>query len=120
MPVSTEEPKTYDGKELFDTSQENNGREGLPDYKTAVLQAIGEKKNYPSGARSRNQTGNVKLFLQISADGGINRAEVLETSGYSLLDQAALKTVYKAAPFSPLPEGMENLNITFVMEYQLK
>ncbi|WP_372830838.1 energy transducer TonB [Pontibacterium sp.] len=48
---------------------------------------------YPKLARRRGQEGTVWLNVQVDTAGEVSDIEVLESSGFSQLDQAALKTV---------------------------
>ncbi len=59
--------------------------------------------NYPHAAVKNKITGNVTLEVQINADGSVFNIIVLKSSGHKILDSAATKIVYLAAPFSPLP-----------------
>jgi protein TonB len=55
---------------------------------------------YPAQARARNEEGNVVIAVQVNAEGFPEQVEVSETSGYALLDQAALAAV-RTWRFSP-------------------
>ncbi|MCR5415044.1 MAG: energy transducer TonB [Kiritimatiellae bacterium] len=59
---------------------------------------------YPRIARLRNQEGTVLLNVDIDEKGLVQRAEIAESSGYILLDEAALDAVRKAV-FSPAVAG---------------
>ena len=48
---------------------------------------------YPKLARRRGQEGTVWLNVQVDTAGGVSDIQVLESSGFSQLDRAALKTV---------------------------
>ena len=89
------------------------------DYKRLVLEAIGRSKIYPSGARSRNQEGSVRVKLVINRKGKLEECLILESSGFALLDKGALKSVQRAAPFPDLPAGEEEMIIRFYMDFEL-
>lgn len=59
--------------------------------------------NYPEAARDRGLHGNLILNVSVRADGSIERARIVRSSGHHLLDEAALRIVELAAPFSPFP-----------------
>lgn len=59
--------------------------------------------NYPAEARQRQLEGDVRLLVALRADGSIQRIELLGSSGYRELDQAAIRSVRLAAPFQPFP-----------------
>lgn len=55
---------------------------------------------YPALARRMGQQGTVKLRLTIDRDGSVDRAEVAASSGFPMLDQAALRAA-RAWRFEP-------------------
>ena len=57
---------------------------------------IARELNYPPVARNRGWQGVVKLELQIESDGHISDLHIKETSGYSLLDKAAMRSLQLA------------------------
>jgi protein TonB len=60
---------------------------------------------YPDVAQ-RYGDGDVRLRVVIAADGALNSAEILSSSGIQALDTAAMTTVERSAPFSPFPEEL--------------
>jgi len=48
---------------------------------------------YPEAARLRGQQGSVGVRLRIDADGTVLRVEVIESSGFPLLDQAVVEAL---------------------------
>jgi periplasmic protein TonB len=48
---------------------------------------------YPPASRRMGEQGVVKLMLSIAPNGRVTRAQVLQSSGYSRLDQAAIDAV---------------------------
>ena len=59
--------------------------------------------NYPQAAKDQHLYGNLILDVAIQADGSVEQIRVVQSSGYPLLDQAAIRIVQLAAPFSPFP-----------------
>ncbi|MEH6627575.1 MAG: energy transducer TonB [Motiliproteus sp.] len=59
--------------------------------------------NYPEEAHRRGLYGYLRLLVVIEPDGAINRIEVLRSSGYSVLDDAAKRIVLLSAPFAAFP-----------------
>lgn len=59
--------------------------------------------NYPAEARRKKIYGSLRLMVAVRADGSVQEVRVLKTSGYRILDQAAIDIVRLAAPFSPFP-----------------
>ena len=68
----------------------------------AKVERVGNM-NYPEQARKRNLEGSLVLGVDVLADGSIERVQVLRSSGYDLLDEAAVRIVRLAAPYAELP-----------------
>ena len=66
------------------------------------LEAVGNKY-YPEASIRYGIYGNVKLMVIIRYDGTLEDVRVLSSSGYAVLDEAAIKVVRMAAPYSPFP-----------------
>ena len=58
-------------------------------------------RNYPEQALSAGVFGSLRLQLTILPDGRIESAEILQSSGELVLDQAAVEIARKAGPFDP-------------------
>lgn len=67
--------------------------------------------NYPEAAKGRLY-GSLVLYVEIRADGGIERVEVARSSGHKVLDDAAMRIVKLAAPYGAFPPEMKkNMDI---------
>jgi periplasmic protein TonB len=62
--------------------------------------------NYPEEARKRGLSGSLILDVALNADGSVNDIVIRQSSGQSLLDDAAIRIVRLAAPFAPLPPNI--------------
>lgn len=60
--------------------------------------------NYPDEARRMKLFGNLILRVSLRANGTIYEIRVLRSSGHKILDDAAIRIVRLAAPYSPFPE----------------
>lgn len=69
------------------------------------IEAIGNL-NYPDSARRQKLYGSLRLLVSILPNGTIQKTEILESSGHSVLDQAALDIVALASPYEPFPEQL--------------
>jgi periplasmic protein TonB len=56
---------------------------------------------YPAIARRREQQGAVTLRVLVGIDGMVQRAEIAESSGFDVLDDAAIETVRRRWRFTP-------------------
>jgi protein TonB len=59
---------------------------------------------YPREAGERGQQGVTVLKVVIREDGTLHAAQLVESSGYPLLDGEALRAVKRIAPYPPLPK----------------
>jgi protein TonB len=59
--------------------------------------------NYPEAAKERRLYGNLILHVAVRADGSLEDVRVLRSSGFDVLDEAAVRIVELAAPFAPFP-----------------
>jgi protein TonB len=66
------------------------------------LEAVGNQY-YPEASVRYGIYGNVRLLVVIRQDGSLEDVRVLSSSGYAVLDEAAIKIVRMAAPFAPFP-----------------
>ena len=78
--------------------------------------------NYPQQARDQHLHGDVILTVGLNRDGGIHDIDVTKSSGYDVIDKAAIAIVKLSAPFPPLPpdskEKVDILYITRTWEFQ--
>ncbi len=67
--------------------------------------------NYPSEARQSNLYGNARILVSLRKDGTVKELAILESSGSTVLDDAAIRIVRMAAPFAPFPDSLrENVD----------
>jgi protein TonB len=59
-----------------------------------VRQKLSEYVFYPEQARRLGLEGTVTLFVELSGDGRVEDVRVVESSGYPILDHAAVKGFY--------------------------
>ncbi|MFZ9128128.1 MAG: energy transducer TonB [Pseudomonadales bacterium] len=69
------------------------------------VEAIGNL-NYPAEAKAQEIYGRLRLLVAILPDGRLKEARILSSSGYPILDQAALNIIDLAAPFAPFPTAL--------------
>ena len=72
--------------------------------------------NFPEEAIRRNLSGKLILNVTLDHAGRVVDSQIDVSSGFNILDKAALKIVNLASPYSPLPEQIrkkwDQLNIT--------
>jgi len=69
------------------------------------IEAVGNI-NYPNEARIQRLYGNLRMLVALFPNGEVSEIQILQSSGHSVLDQAAVQIVNMAAPFDPFPEAM--------------
>ncbi|MEE3169699.1 MAG: energy transducer TonB [Pseudomonadota bacterium] len=62
--------------------------------------------NYPTEARRAGIYGTLRMLVSLKKDGTIKEVAILQSSGSTVLDDAAIRIVRMAAPFAPFPEEM--------------
>jgi protein TonB len=72
-----------------------------------IKKDIQNKMIYPLIARKKGWQGTVIVSFVVSKDGMVQEVHIKESSGFSLLDQSAVNTIKKAAPFPPPPARAE-------------
>ena len=89
----------------------------------AKVERVGNM-NYPEQARRRNLEGSLVLSVDVLPDGSIEHVRVLRSSGYDLLDEAAVRIVRLAAPYAKLPAEVRKetdiLTITRTWEFSAR
>lgn len=93
------------------SGQGGNANEILAKIRNKIARA----KRYPRQARSEGLEGVCGLSFAIKPDGSLDFVELSKSSGYSVLDEEALATVRRAAPF-PYYDGP----IRFSLRFSLK
>ena len=80
--------------------------------------------NYPEQARRRNLEGSLVLSVDVLPDGSIEHVRIMRSSGYDLLDEAAVRIVRLAAPYAELPpeirEETDVLTITRTWQFSAR
>ena len=75
--------------------------------------------NYPDEARRQQLHGQLVLTVSVNRDGSVRSADIIQSSGHKLLDDAALRIVKLAAPFPPIPPGekVDELYVTRTWQF---
>jgi periplasmic protein TonB len=70
--------------------------------------------NYPEDARRDRVAGSLVLTVAVRRDGTVERIDLIQPSGHTLLDEAAQRIVRLAEPFAPLPRNNDNVDILHI------
>lgn len=96
--------------------------QALPPKATAPAPLAGAntpKPPYPDLARKRNQEGTVRVRCNVDPSGAVTGVSLAQSSGFKLLDEAALKTVSRWK-FKPATNGGANVAGTVVVPVVFK
>ena len=66
-------------------------------------------QHYPEQARLQNITGDVRLMVIINEDGTVKAIRLLESSGSTILDEAAKQSVRQSAPYGRFDAEMKDI-----------
>ena len=89
--------------------------DAVPSWKSQLVARLERYKRYPSQAQSRGEQGVAQLAFSIDRSGGVHHARILRSSGSSLLDEATLDLVDRAAPLPPPPPEISGAQIAIVV-----
>jgi len=73
----------------------------------AKVERIGNL-NYPDSARQQRLSGSLILDVGVKPDGSIDEIIIRKSSGHQILDDAAIRIVELAAPYSAFPDNIKN------------
>jgi len=90
-------------------------------FQDLVRRRIEDAKRYPHWARRQGFEGIAKVQFAIPINGQANSIKIVASSGYDILDQAAIQTVKKANPFpSPRMIKRNMVEVEVPIVFQLK
>ncbi|MEM1243790.1 MAG: energy transducer TonB [Pseudomonadota bacterium] len=82
--------------------------------------AITRQQKYPQAAINLQQQGNVTVAFTLQPNGKINNLRVIKSSGYGLLDAAALASVRAIVPFKLAQQYLRTAdNFQITLRYDL-
>ncbi|ABC33592.1 Periplasmic protein TonB, links inner and outer membranes [Hahella chejuensis KCTC 2396] len=76
-------------------------------YINALQLALEKNKRYPLSAKRRRQEGTSTVEFTIMKSGDIAEVRLLDSSGISRLDEAAVKALVTLAQFHPIPDELD-------------
>jgi protein TonB len=89
--------------------------DALPNWKSQLVARLERYKQYPSQAQSRGEQGVAQLAFSVDRSGGVHHARIVRSSGSSLLDEATLALVERAAPLPLPPPEISGAQIAIVV-----
>lgn len=87
------------------------------DYFARIKHQIELVWAYPPEAASRGISGEMTLRFRISKDGNLLGVRLIDSSGFEVLDFAALRAVKGAAPYYPFPDSIKREKIVILAKF---
>lgn len=84
---------------------------------SVILKRIDSALEYPLTLRRRGIHGRVEIKATLASNGDLESSAITKSSGFSELDDLALKAVTHAAPFPT--KGMGRLTLSLPIEFKL-
>ncbi len=70
--------------------------------------------NYPDEARARKWSGALVLTVAVRRDGSVERVDIIQPSGNTVLDEAAIRIVKLSEPFAPIPRNADQIDVLHI------
>ncbi len=99
------------------TRNEGASNAAVSNYPGKVAARLRKALRYPREAQRERLRGEVHVSFTISSSGGVGGIRVVRSSGHPVLDQAAIATVQRAAPFPPTPDGRASWPFTVPLAF---
>lgn len=89
-------------------------------FQRELLSHIARYRRYPDAARHDRAEGIVRLLFSMRRDGTVTNVQVASSSGFPLLDLAAIETIQKAQPMPRIPAELpDQLNVLVPVAFDL-
>lgn len=93
----------------------NNGDDcTMLQYTDMIRQKIQSAIIYPLEARKGGIEGRPIVRFTITSNGELVRVELIQTSGFSILDEEAVAAIKRASPFPEIPKSLQKETLTCV------
>jgi protein TonB len=86
-----------------------------PSWQSLLFKQLQRFKNYPSGARARNEQGVVMLSFTVGRDGHVLARQIVTSSGHPDLDAEVLTMIERAQPLPAFPASMAQAQQDFTV-----
>jgi TonB family protein len=87
-------------------------------YFKTIKKQISRVRSYPEAAREYFLRGSSSVQFTLLKNGEVQDVKIVKSSGHNILDQNAIETIKKAAPFNPFPKRIEMSKISVVTELE--
>lgn len=87
----------------------------LGNYGSLLAREFAKHKQYPRIAQMRGWQGEVRVKLEVDANGTVTSSTISQSSGHEALDNQALEMVKKASPLPMPPESLRHRPFTITV-----
>ena len=127
-PLGEQQPASPKGHTVARAGSKSHGQQQLSSsakyrkVRAALQEALLPRFDYPSVARRRGWQGRVRIGLHVEADGDLTDIHLLESSGYPLLDRAAVKNVTELRTVPAVTQwlGGNDMDVILPVRYELQ
>ena len=85
-----------------------------------IYKELKQHFNYPALAQKRNWQGKVELSLRVTSSGKIENIQINNSSGYNILDQAAISSLLKVGNLPKISSWLPyDINLKLPVIYRL-
>ncbi len=87
-----------------------------------IKRKIQENKKYPYQAKKERIEGVVEMQFSIAGDGVLKNVNIVRSSGHIVLDEEALATIQRAAPYPAIKDRLntDNLQLSVKLIYKIE
>jgi len=96
------------------------GNAATSNYPGKIVAKLRRSLRYPREARRQRLGGEVRVAFTVTQDGRVSGIRIVRSSGSPVLDQAALETVQRAAPFPKIPAEAARSSWPFTVPLEFK
>jgi protein TonB len=89
--------------------------DGLRKFRLDLATQARRSKNYPPRALAAGWRGTAEVRLTVERGGILREPELLRSSGFPVLDAAALDMLARAAPQTAIPESLTGRTFSVVL-----
>lgn len=116
--VKIAQKKTID--KITITAEDHQHSESKARVISIIYKELNQYFTYPKLAQKRNWQGKVLLSLRVNSNGKINNVKIHSSSGYKVLDQAAIESLLKVEYLPKISSWLPyDINLKLPVVYQL-
>lgn len=92
----------------------------ISDWQKSIVLRIAKAKTYPAGARKKGIEGEVRVAFEIDRYGKIIHRQIETSSGYPVLDQAALSVLDEIGKMPTPPNSLDGETFAMVIPFNFR